>query len=212
MDTKTRFYVYIIVASLLIFLSNYLLTSDSLYYGNLSEQLTYEQIEGLLQKTRKWEWLSYAILPAIYLVKLSLVATCLSVGMLFVNSQFEFKKMFGVALTAEFVFLIPSILKILWFTLFQTDYTLTDLQLFYPLSALSLFDEAAVQKNQAWLVYPLQTLNVFELAYWLLLAKGVSEALNRDFTRSFELVMASYGSALVLWIVTVMFLTVTYGA
>lgn len=61
-------------------------------------------------------------------------------------------------------------------------------------------------------MYPLQTLNVFELVYWLLLAKGVSEALNRDFTRSFELVMASYGSALVLWIVTVMFLTVTYGA
>jgi len=116
-----------------------------------------------------------------------------------------------VAIVAEFIFLVPALLKIFWLAFFRTDYSLLDIQLFYPLSALSLFDEAAVQQNQSWLVYPLQTFNLFEVAYWLLLAKGVSEVIKKDFTESFELVMASYGTGLVLWIVTIMFITVTYG-
>ena len=150
-------------------------------------------------------------MPSLITLKITLVAACLSIGLYFVVNTFRFKTLFGVALMAEFVFLVPSVLKIIWFAFFQTDYTLTDLQLFYPLSALSIFDASVIQKSQAWLLYPLQTLNVFELAYWLLLAKGVSEVIRKDFTKSFELVMASYGTGLVLWIVTVMFLTVTYG-
>lgn len=218
MDKRLLFLLLVGNVLLFNFLNSHLLISESLYFNSLGEQLTYEQIENLLAQGKKWEWLGYAILPVVYLVKLSFVAACLSVGLLFVNNKFAFKKMFGVALVAEFVFLLPTLLKILWFLFVQTDYTLKDLQLFYPLSALHFFDYNVLE---SWWVYPLQTFNVFEIAYWLVLARGIQEAplppegefrvaKEMDFEQSLGLVMGSYGVGLLLWIATVMFISVSY--
>ncbi|TAF80564.1 MAG: hypothetical protein EAZ50_08415 [Runella slithyformis] len=218
MSKKILFIVLMVALYSFVFLNSYVLVSENLYFNSLGDQLTYEQIENLLAQGKKWEWLGYAILPVVYVIKLSLVAVCLGVGMLFVNRQFTFKKMFGVALVAEFVFLVPAFLKILWFTFVQTDYDLKDLQLFYPLSALHFFDYKTLE---TWWVYPLQTFNVFEIIYWLLLARGIQEAplppegelktiKTIDFEQSLGLVMSSYGIGLVLWIATVMFISVSY--
>ena len=207
MSKPIQFAILILFSSCFAFLSNYLLISDNLYYNSLGEQLSYNQIERLLQQGKKWEWLSYVLLPVITLIKLLLVTSCLSIGIFFANNKFSFKSAFGVALEAEFVFLIPIVLKILWFVFFQKEYVLKDIQLFYPLSALNFFDATYVE---SWLIYPLQLLNVFELLYWLVLARGIQKLTQKDFTPSFEVVMASYGAGLVLWIAIVMFVTVSY--
>ena len=190
-----------------LYLLDYLLIFDNLYYSSLGEQLSYERIEEMLAQGKKWEWLSYAVIPVVYSIKLSLIAACLSIGVFFATNKFSFKSAFGVALVAEFVFLIPTILKILWFAFIQTNYTLKDLQFFYPLSVLSFFDASIIE---SWLVYPFQLLNVFEVVYWLVLAKGVQKIIQKDFTPSFEIVLASYGAGLVLWVAIVMFITVSY--
>lgn len=198
-------------------LSNYLLISDSLYFSSWNEQFSFNQIEDFINYTKKWEWLGYVLLPVMTLIKLTLVASCVSLGLFFVTNKFAFKSAFGVALVAEFIFLLPTLLKLLWFTFIQTDYTLQDLQLFYPLSALNFFDYTQLE---TWWVYPLQTLNVFELAYWLVLAKGIKELTEDkfieknilDFEQAFVLVLSSYGLGLVLWIATVMFISVSYSA
>ncbi|AEI50722.1 hypothetical protein [Runella slithyformis] len=207
MDKRLLFLLLIAALSGLVFLSNYLFISENLYFNTFAEQLTYEQIENIINQSKQWEWISYAILPILTLIKLTLVTSCLSIGLYFLTNQFSFKLAFGIALDAEFVFLIPSLLKILWFSIIQTDYSLQDLQMFYPLSALHFFDYTNVQP---WLIYPLQLLNVFEILYWVLLAKGVSQIIERDFAKSFELVLASYGTGLVLWVTVVMFITVSF--
>ena len=207
MPKPILFLLLIAVQCLFVFLSNYLLVSDDLYYSSLGEQLSYERIEEMLAQGRKYEWLGYVILPVITLLKLSLVGSCLSIGVFFATNKFSFKSAFGVALVAEFVFLIPTILKILWFAFIQTNYTLKDLQFFYPLSVLNFFDASIIE---SWLVYPFQLLNVFEVVYWLVLAKGVQKIIQKDFTPSFEIVLASYGAGLVLWVAIVMFITVSY--
>lgn len=197
----------ILASNCFVFLSNYLLVSKDIYFNTFAEQLTYEQIESIINQGKKWEWVSYAILPILTLVKLTLVASCLSIGLYFFTNRFSFKSAFGIALDAEFVFLIPSLLKILWFAIIQTDYSLQDLQMFYPLSALHFFDYTDVQP---WLIYPLQLLNLFEILYWVVLAKGISQLIERDFTKSVELVLASYGTGLLLWVAVVMFITVSF--
>ncbi len=202
-----KFLIFTLFAFLFLFSSNYLLISENLYFNTFAEQLTYEQIENIINEGKKWKWVSYVILPLLTLIKLTLVASCLSIGLFFVTNKFSFKATFGLALEAEFVFLIPPFLKILWFALFQTDYTLQDLQIFYPLSALNFFDYTTVQP---WLIYPLQLLNVFEIIYWVLLARGVSQVIERDMPQSFEVVLASYGMGLVLWVAVVMFITVSF--
>lgn len=198
------------------FLSNQLLLSETLFYNTFAEQLSYEQVEGLINQNKQWEWLGYVILSILTLTKLTLVVSCLSIGLFFFTNKFYFKASFGVVLVAEFVFLIPALLKIVWFSIFQTDYSLQDLQYFYPLSALNFFDYTSVQP---WLIYPLQLLNVFELLYWLLLAEGLSK-LNLfiknelqyqiSYSQSFGIVAASYGTGLLLWVAIVMFITISF--
>ncbi|WP_332369080.1 hypothetical protein [Spirosoma telluris] len=112
-----------------------------------------------------------------------------------------------MAIFSELIFLLPILIKLLWFLFIKTDYDLNDLTLFYPLSLLNLVDAQTIPRY--WLA-PLQMLNLFEIAYWFLLAYGVADATGLSFKRSFGLVMSSYGVGLVLWVVLVMFLTITY--
>ena len=114
---------------------------------------------------------------------------------------------------AEFVFLGVGVLKIVWFYFFQTSYTLEDLQYFYPLSALNIVGYKGLDN---WFIYPLQVLNLFELAYWLLLSYFIGKLAftekdkGKPMDLGFKIVASSYGSALLLWVVVVMFFTLNY--
>ncbi|NBA78875.1 hypothetical protein GOQ04_25205 [Emticicia sp. ODNR4P] len=105
---------------------------------------------------------------------------------------------------AEIPFLIVPVIKLFWFLFIQTHYDLNDLQYFFPLSALQLFD---VQKLPSWQVYPLQLMNVFELIYWVLLAYWLKKLLNLSLNKSMEVVASSYGTGLLLWVVFITFLS-----
>ncbi|KAA9355158.1 hypothetical protein F0P93_11315 [Larkinella humicola] len=185
----------------------YFLISDQLYFNSLSNQLTYERIQELIDQSKEWQWLGYVLVPVLYLVKFGLVAGCLGIGYFFATSQFAFKRFFGVAIQAELVFLIPILFKLLWFLFVQTDFDLTAIGQFYPLSALTLFNASELPP---YYLYPLQVLNLFEVAYWFLLAYGVTQTLEMPFSKAFSLVLSSYGIGLLLWITGVVFITVTY--
>lgn len=62
---------------------------------------------------------------------------------------------------------------------------------------------------EPWLVYPIQLLNVFELLYWAVLAWQLQEVLKKSFPESLGFVMKTYGVGLTVWVVVVMFLTVS---
>ena len=185
----------------------FLLISETIYFNTFSTQLSYQRIENIILEAKKLSWINYVIIPIIYLIKLSVITTCLSLGFFFISDRFKFTVFFNVTVLAEIIFLLPVLIKLLWFLFIKTDYDLNDLTLFYPLSALNLVDAETIPRY--WLA-PLQTLNLFEVAYWFLLAYGVSGATDFSFKRSFGLVMSSYGVGLVLWVVLVMFLTITY--
>ena len=186
---------------------NYLLLSDQLYFNALDDQLSFEQIKKILAKSQSWELYTYAALPLIYLIRFSVVACCICLGYYSFTDRWSFKPFFKATIEAELFMFLPYIGKICWFLFVKTDYNLNDLTLFYPLSALNLVDAESVPRY--WLA-PLQTLNLFEVAYWFLLAYGVADVTGFSFKRSFGLVMSSYGVGLVLWVVLVMFLTITY--
>jgi hypothetical protein len=206
-DKRIQFLILVLLFWTFIFLTNYILISDNLYFNSLAEKLSYEQINLMIEQGKRWAWLPYAIMPIILLLKLALVSLSLSIAVYFVGNKFNFNELFGVALRAEYIFIIPVILKIIWFSFAHKDYNLIDLQFFYPLSALNIFD---INNVQEWLIYPLQTLNIFEIIYWFLLANGLAKVINRDISKSFSVVLAGYGTGLTLWIIIIMFLMVTY--
>ena len=195
-------------------LSNSLLKFELLFINSLSETLTQNQIEEYLSIQKKWKWLSYTIMPIILLIKTSLITSLIYIGTFFYSkAKVTFKQLFNAVVKAEFVFLGVGVLKIIWFYFFQTNYTLEDLQYFYPLSALNIVGYKGLD---SWFVYPLQVLNLFELAYWLLLAYFIGKLAftekdkGKPMDLGFKIVASSYGSALLLWVVVVMFFTLNY--
>lgn len=98
------------------------------------------------------------------------------------------------------------VFKTVWFYFFQADYNLEDLQYFYPLSALNIIGYEGLQP---WFIYPFQVLNLFELAYWLILAYLIDKELGIDKKKDtgIKIVASSYGVSLLIWVVGIMFFT-----
>ncbi len=186
------------------FSSKEVLNLNELVNSSLFEQLTNEQIEKLIGFQKKWEWLGYIILPLLLLFKISIIAAILDIGCFFFSKEIKYKKLFNIVVKAEFVFLLVIVFKTAWFYFFQKDYNLEDLQYFYPLSALNIIGYEGLQP---WFIYPFQVLNLFELAYWFILAYLIGKELNENTDKGFSIVASSYGISLLIWVVGVMFFT-----
>ena len=217
-NSFTIFFLCLTIFSFsLYFFSNELLNSNQLLYNSLAEKLTTSQIEIFITSHKKWQWLTYGTIPILLLIKTLTVATIIYIGSFFYSkNKITFKQLLNAVIKAEFVFLGVGVLKIIWFYFFQTSYTLEDLQYlqyFYPLSALNI---VGYQGLESWFIYPLQVLNLFELAYWLLLAYFIGKLAftekdkGKPMDLGFKIVASSYGSALLLWVVVVMFFTLNY--
>ncbi len=61
---------------------------------------------------------------------------------------------------------------------------------------------------EPWFIYPLQVLNLFELAYWFIIAFLLNKEINdTESTKGLQIVVSSYGVSLLIWVVGVMFFT-----
>lgn len=205
----TKYFILINI-SIVTFFTYYInneIFSDIAIVDFYYDQLSMNQIESLIQNMRKYQWLGYTLIPIIYFIKISLITLCVYTGILLANiKSLGFSGIFSAVVLADILFLIPGVVKIFWFS-FQPDYTLEDLQYFMPGSLLNLFNPKEIEP---WLVYPLQSINVWEVAFWFALAYELKAYFQDDFAKSFGTVMASYGSGLVIWIVFVVFLTLNF--
>lgn len=209
-----RFILLLAIYFIIYIFTKYVFNLDKLLYSSLAEKLTTSQLQLFVESQKKWSWVSYVYIPVFLFIKSILIASILYVGTFFYSkTKVTFKQLFNSVIIAEFVFLGVGILKIIWFYFFQTNYTLEDLQYFYPLSALNI---VGYQGLESWFIYPLQVLNLFELAYWLLLSYFVGKLAftekdkGKPMDLGFKIVASSYGSALLLWVVVVMFFTLNY--
>jgi hypothetical protein len=111
---------------------------------------------------------------------------------------------FKTALVAEVVFIIAQIIYMINLSLHLENLTLATTANYFPFSVLSYFGAENVVD---WLQYPLQTLNLFEVAYMSVIAWLLSKQWKQDFMESLAIVAPSYVTGLILWLVFVTFLT-----
>lgn len=208
---KSTFFKCLLLSLALIVLSeitNRVLDFKELLYNSLSEQLTQKQLQHFFELQDKWQWVGYIFVPMFLLIKTSLIASVLYIGTCFFSKvPVSFKQLWSIVVNAEFLFLLVPVFKIVWFYIFQTNYKLEDIQYFYPLSALNIVGYKGLEP---WFIYPFQTLNLFELTYWLILAYYVGKATQTTMDQGLKIVTYTYGSALLLWVVTIMFITLNY--
>jgi len=205
MKINNLYFITLVILTLIIsFLSKELLNTDQLIVNSLAERLTSDQLHEAITIKEKWQWVGYMIIPLLLIIKVSIIAAILDVGLFFFEKEIKYKTIYFFVTKAEFIFLGVIILKTIWFYVFQVNYTLEDLQYFYPLSILNILD---YKEFQPWFIYPLQVLNLFELAYWFILAYLLGKELKGSIYKGLSIVASSYGVLLIIWIISVMFFT-----
>mgnify|MGYP000554048547 FL=1 len=201
---KHLFFYLCLLVFILSLLSKELLNLDDLVISSSAEQLTNDQIKEIISFQENWEWISYVILLLFLSIKIVVVAVILDAGCFFFEKEIKFKILLTIVIQSEFIFLLVIIFKTLWFYVFHQNFTLEDTQYFYPLSLLNLID---YQGLSSWWIYPLQVLNLFEVAYWFVLSYLLGKELKTTTSKGFSIVASSYGVGLLIWVGAVMFLT-----
>jgi hypothetical protein len=207
-STYIKYLVLCIALTVLTEITKSVLNFDQLMYNALAENLTSQQIENFLDLQSQWKWLSYVFIPVYILIKTGLIASVVYIGVFFFNkTEISFKIIFDKVIKAEFIFLLVPIFKIIWFYTFQTAYTLQDFQNFFPLSALNILGTDGID---VWFLYPLQAINLFEMAYVVYLGYQLGYVTKTTPDNGLKIMTYSYLPSMLLWIAVVMFFTLNY--
>ncbi len=205
-DKRIFFFFLCICYAGILFINKEFILYDGLYFEALGEELAYERIEKILSNQKENAWISFCIIPFFLLFKLFIITISITIGLLLANYKLSFKKIFQIVLIAETIFILPKVIKTVYF-LFAKSYTLKDIGSFDVWSVLALVGKENVP---IWLVYPLSTLNLFEILYWFILAFGFVLVLKRTYNEMFTLVISSYGVLMLIWTIFVVFLQVSF--
>ena len=202
------FIIVILTYLLLMFIMNSFIQTDAKIFDFLSKNYPSDTVQDYMESQKKWWWVSYAVTPLLIGIKVLLVAFCLNFIKLFDLEGLEkvkFSELLFIVLMAEFIFIFAGAYKFVNFYWLQTDYTLEDLQTYYPISLINLREHISTEK---WLAYPLQLVNLIELFYWGFLAWGITELSDNKVKlgKSFGLVTLTYGVGLLFWVGVVSFL------
>ena len=141
--------------------------------------------------------LNYIWTPFALLWKFTVIAFLfLSIG-LTIGYKVKFKVLWQFALVAEFIFIFPELLRLLWYMNPTGSVSYLEIQNFEPLSALWLIGPENLEEK---FHYPLSVINVFELLYgiaWVLRFHTLS---RRSVQESIPVVLLSYFLPLLLWL------------
>ncbi|MGE8341059.1 MAG: hypothetical protein ACN6OI_08500 [Flavobacterium sp.] len=207
---KNNFLRYILLCisfTIITEITNKIINLKDLLRLFLKDFLTINQINSYFEFQDKWHWVTYLYIPLIILIKTSVIATILYIGLFLSGREAKYNTAWNTSIKAEFIFLLVPIFKIIWFTFFQTKYDLNDVQNFYPFSALNI---TGYKNLESWFIYPFQVLNLFELFYIIYLGHEIGKLTHTNTDYGLKIVGLSYVPALFLWVATVMFFTLNY--
>lgn len=207
MSTKSHIAILLFSLLILSFVNQKLIVTLDLLVESYSQIVSLSKAQNLVNSFSKYQWVSYLAIPIILLLKWLLVSSLIYSALFFAQIETAFKDIWRLAIQAEWVFVIAALVKFCWFYFFNTNYTLEDLQFFYPLSALNLFTP---EELESWWVYPLQLVNAFEVTYWFVLAYLLGKAIKRSTSKAFDFVVLGYGSGMLLWVLLVVFITLNF--
>jgi hypothetical protein len=189
-EKKLTFFLLCLATFLLLYIKKAFIESETAAFVFLEDRP-----EGsILQLVSAIQFIS---IPFVYLWKFTVIAFVIWVGSFLFGYRITYSQCWGLSIASEFVFLVPEIIKIIWFFFIETDPRLSDVNAFYPLSLMNFFDYYDIDKRY---VYPLKALNIFEIGYWFLLVEGVHFFAKKKRKVAWLIISCSYILIFVLWL------------
>lgn len=212
MDRKRLLYLFIsiaILSMLISYLNNEVVLNREFFYSLYQDKIAFEQLNDLVAAKEKWQWVGYAIIPLILIIKVFIITFSLWLGLFVKGNNYKMRSLYEITLKAEVVNLMLPLCFLIWFGIVHSDPAVDELKNFHP---LSLAGALGVNDAESWIKYPLTALNVFELIYVLVLAYILSRNVEAEWATyggALKLVVVSYGSLFILWVLIITFFFVT---
>lgn len=189
-DKKLLFILLCLITLLLLYIKITLIENETAAFEFLQDRP-----EGMV--LRVISTIKFLSIPLVYLWKFTVIAFVIWIGCFMFGYRVTYGQCWGVVIGAEYIFLVPEILKIMWFMVIETDPTYNDISGFYPLSLINFVEYNAVDKRWA---YPLRALNLFEIVYWFMLVAGIHYYARKDKKYVWIIVGCSYVLIFFLWL------------
>lgn len=192
------FLLYVSVVLIITFLQQEFVLMPELQNFDLVDD---EAKAQLLERWQKWRWVSFVVTPLLLLLRLGLVSLCLFVGSFFFSemSGRVFKDWWTVAMNAQAVMILYSVVLCITNLVAGSDMAM-------EVTKYSSLLFLGGDNIEQWIKLPLSAVNIFEIAYWLVMARLISVRTKIQFGRSWGFVMSSYGVGYLFYIVLLMFL------
>ena len=158
----------------------------------------------LLNTSPKFKILLYTCSVLLLFLKYSLISLLIYTTFYLNLVKVSYHSVFKIVCLAEMVFLIPAMIKVIWFIIYPPT-ALEQWSSFYPLSLHSVLSGISIP---AVIAYPLQLLNAFELTYILTLTYLLQKLVKYDFDHLMKMVLISYLPALFVWTLITTYYTV----
>jgi len=179
------FLLYAIINSLLLYYVHDIIITDPQYFtsGNMNSVELFRRL-----------WTAfYFISPFYEIIKILLISALIYYAIIIVNKlNIQFWGIFYIVLLAQFILLIPNFLELIWFTFIKPNYSMSDVDYFSPLSLTIFFDRENISD---FMFKIFSTINLFSLAYWVLLVHFIKKYLKIKFKDTIVIVFSFYGLA-----------------
>lgn len=189
-DKKLTFTLLLVASVTLLYIKIFFIENETAAFEFLADRP-----EGAILKALNA--LKFVAIPVIYLWKFTVIAFVIWVGCFMYGYRVTYTQCWGVVIAAEYIFLLPELVKIIWFMTVVNDPTYYEIRAFYPLSLIHFVNYSEIDTRYA---YPLRALNVWEIGYWFLLVEGIHHYARKEKKVVWLIVACSYILLFFLWL------------
>lgn len=127
--------------------------------------------------------------PIFLLIQLSISALLVYIAAYVNEIKLQFGALFRIIAASFSIFIVPLLIKFLWFMLFDLDYTLEEYRRYNFGSLVFLYSP---ESNPYWVRAIFEIVTIFDIIYWLLITYGLNKQLNLKFAKVFTWVLCSH--------------------
>lgn len=204
---KFYYFIFLVLFSCgFSFYVNEFYATETLFINSYGGQLSVDRIQRMFENGKKLAFIGYIFIPISFLIRVSYNTAFISIGNFFNEEKFRLSQTFNLCLKAKIVFIFTLIARIIFIEFFLEVNTLNDLNTI-PLSLYQILNDPQLPK---WSVQTLLYINVFEVAYIVVLSLLLGVYNNMSFSKNVVLVILTYGVGLFLWCLLLTYLTLLF--
>lgn len=189
-DKRLFFLILVILFLLVRYVTNDLILQSIPGYDKLES-------EGSFMIFHVFNALNYIWTPFALLWKFTATAFLIWLGAFAFGYKVPFVRLWQFVLVAEFIFIIPELIKMLVYIKPSDSVTYEEIRDYYPLSLFSMVNPESVAPKYH---YPLRAINLFELIYVVFLVFGFHTVSRRTLTESTFVILFSYVLMFLFWL------------